>query len=119
MDNNIITALPLWKINVINVTFPETSTNNASSSGSDIATTTEAPSLFGCQAVSGESVPFPSCYTWNSIILFAFLMAFVIFFIVLGNLLTILTILTSPARRTVQNYLLVSLAAADCCVGKA
>lgn len=44
-------------------------------------------------------------------------MAIVMFIIVFGNLLVVISIMTNPALRTVQNYLLVSLAVADCAVG--
>lgn len=44
-------------------------------------------------------------------------MAIVMFVIVFGNLLVVISIMTNASLKTVQNYLLVSLAMADCMVG--
>ena len=108
--------------NVLNVsgTFPGEILNNASSPVAGVA----PASISACEYdvppgynAEDAAPPFPSCYTWPQIILFAVFMAVVMFVIVFGNLLVIISIMTNASLKNVQNYLLVSLAVADCCVG--
>ena len=111
----IITVLPIWAVDVLNLTSGQRDANDSRAFGN----WSESELFAFCQQVPGEepSVPFPSCYTWTQIILFALFMALVMMVIVFGNLVVIVSVLTNTSLKTVQNYLLVSLAVADCCVG--